>query len=357
MQEAGAVQSKLVAIDVPRGSGYDSQAASTTCFPRSYGRLADEGCGRRIAFVVIHPTSNFMGHYLIGPLQRRGYAILGLNTRYVANDSTLIIERAIQDLGAGIGYLRKLGYERIVLLGNSGGGSLAAFYQAEAEQISVATTPDGVAFELRPEQVPPVDGMAMLAAHPGRALTMVERMIPPWSTTGHVRNRRGARHVQPGEWSAVRSRLAARYRTAQRARNDRITDWVLARLAALEANADQTLIKDEPFIVHRTVAHRASSTCDRSERPRGERATFELRPDQSWSVFDAALVPQPVERQAVTRRRSGLHGTHVGSGAECAVFRRCAGVSGAGPAVVAGCRRSLPGPCAEGATHSRAGQA
>jgi hypothetical protein len=37
-----------------------------------YGRLADEGCGKRIAFVVIHPTSNFMGHYLIGPLQWRG---------------------------------------------------------------------------------------------------------------------------------------------------------------------------------------------------------------------------------------------------------------------------------------------
>jgi hypothetical protein len=45
-----------------------------------------------------------------------------------------------------------------------------------------------------------------------------------------------------------------RYRAAQRARNERITDWVLGRLAALDADADQELIKDEPFIVHRTVA-------------------------------------------------------------------------------------------------------
>jgi hypothetical protein len=50
-----------------------------------------------------------MSHYLLEPLQRRGLAIMGLNTRYVANDSTLIMERAIQDLGAGIGYLRRLG--------------------------------------------------------------------------------------------------------------------------------------------------------------------------------------------------------------------------------------------------------
>jgi hypothetical protein len=198
------VQAKLVAIDVPRGSGYDSQSGLNNLYPQVYGRLADEGCGRRIAFVVIHPTSNFLSHYLIDPMQRRGRAILALNTRYVGNDSTLIMERAIQDLGAGIGYLRGLGYERIVLLGNSGGGSLAAFYQAEAEQIRVTTTPDGVPFELRAEQLPPVDGMAMLAAHPGRALTMVE-----WIDPAVVDERdTGARHVQSRQRSAIRSWLA-----------------------------------------------------------------------------------------------------------------------------------------------------
>ena len=163
------MQGELVAIDVPRGSGYDSQSGLNNLFPQVYGRLAAEGCDRRVAFVVIHPTSNFMGHYLIGPMQQRGRAILALNTRYVANDVALIMERAIQDLGAGIRFLRQRGYERIVLCGNSGGGSLAAFYQAEAEHLSITTTPDGAPFELRPEQLPPVDGLAMLAAHPGRA--------------------------------------------------------------------------------------------------------------------------------------------------------------------------------------------
>ena len=144
-----------------------------------FGRLAADGCGKRVAFVVIHPTSNFMGHYLIGPLQRRGRAILALNTRYVATIRALIMERAIQDLGAGVTFLRQRGYERIVLCGNSGGGSLAAFYQAEAERITITTTPDGVPFELRPEQLPPVDGMAMLAAHPAARRPWSSGSIPP----------------------------------------------------------------------------------------------------------------------------------------------------------------------------------
>ena len=92
------MEAKLVALDVPRGSGYDSQSGLNNLFPQVYGRLADEGCGKRIAFVVIHPTSNFMGHYLIGPLQWRGRAVLALNTRYVANDSALIIEWAARIL-------------------------------------------------------------------------------------------------------------------------------------------------------------------------------------------------------------------------------------------------------------------
>jgi hypothetical protein len=114
------MQGELVALEVPRGSGYDSQSGLNNLVPQVFGRLAADGCGKRVAFVVIHPTSNFMGHYLIGPLQRRGRAILALNTRYVANDSALIMERAIQDLGAGVTFLRQRGYQRIVLCGNSG---------------------------------------------------------------------------------------------------------------------------------------------------------------------------------------------------------------------------------------------
>jgi pimeloyl-ACP methyl ester carboxylesterase len=249
------MQDELVTLDVPRGSGYDSQSGLNNLFPKVFGRFAGSGSGGRVAFIVIHPTSNFMGHYLIAPLQRRGRAILALNTRYVANDSALIMERAIQDLGAGVRFLRERGYERIVLCGNSGGGSLAAFYQAEAEHLSVTTTPDGVPFMLRAEQIPPVDGLAMLAAHPGRAATMVEWIDPSvvderdmWATDESL----DMYHAANGP--PYDAAWLQRYRAAQRARNDRITDWVLERLATLDASPDTELIKDAPFIVYRTVA-------------------------------------------------------------------------------------------------------
>jgi len=249
------MQDELVTLDVPRGSGYDSQSGLNNLFPKVFGRFAAAGSGGKVAFIVIHPTSNFMGHYLIAPLQRRGRAILALNTRYVANDSALIMERAIQDLGAGVRFLRERGYERIVLCGNSGGGSLAAFYQAEAEHLTVTTTPDGVPFTLHAGQIPPVDGLAMLAAHPGRAATMVEWIDPSviderdMDATDASLDMYNAANGPPYDAAWLQ-----RYRAAQRARNDRITDWVLERLAALDASADTELIKDAPFIVYRTVA-------------------------------------------------------------------------------------------------------
>jgi pimeloyl-ACP methyl ester carboxylesterase len=249
------MQDELIALDVPRGSGYDSQSGLNNLFPKVFGRLAADACSSRVAFIVIHPTSNFMGHYMIEPLQRRGRAVLALNTRYVANDSALIMERAIQDLGAGVQLLRQRGFERIVLCGNSGGGSLAAFYQAEAEQLTVTKTPDGLPFTLNPEQIPPVDGLAMLAAHPGRAATMVEWIDPSvvderdmWATESSL-DMYSAANGPPYDAAWLH-----RYRAAQRARNERITDWVLERLTTLDADPDMELIKDAPFIVYRTVA-------------------------------------------------------------------------------------------------------
>src|SRR6266850_1011816 len=174
----GATFGRLVAIDVKPGSAADSQSGLNLLKPTIYGRLAAERCGKEVAFVVIHPSSNFFGHYLLGPLERRGRAILALNTRFAGNDATLTMERCIQDLGAGIAFLRSEGFKHIVLLGNSGGGSLAAFYQSQAERLTITDTPDGRPIELSKEDLPPVDGLAMCAAHPGRAQVLTDWLDP-----------------------------------------------------------------------------------------------------------------------------------------------------------------------------------
>jgi hypothetical protein len=129
--------------------------------------------------------------------------ILALNTRCIQRWDA---DHGARDPGRGARgrFLRQRGYGRIVLCGNSGGDSLAAFYQAEG--ITVTTTPYGVPFDLRPEQLRPV-GMAMLAAHPGRAprarparhalLALLARVPPcqlapprlaPWFSSRHMPN-------------------------------------------------------------------------------------------------------------------------------------------------------------------------
>src|ERR1035441_6214042 len=141
---------RLAAIDVKPGAAMESQSGLQMLRPRIYGayeeaeRTHAAGGAARTGAIVMHPTSNFMGHYLISPLAERGVTCLGLNSRYAGNDAVLLMERVIQDLGAGVKYLREeLGCERVVLVGNSGGAALAAFYQAEAERFSVETLVDG----------------------------------------------------------------------------------------------------------------------------------------------------------------------------------------------------------------------
>lgn len=246
---------RLVSLQVPSGVAMESQSGLQMLDPRIYGRMENAGCSKKMAFLVMHPTSNFMNHYLLEPLRSRGFAVLALNSRYVANDTMLLMERAIQDLGAGVRFLREEGYQRIVLVGNSGGGALAAFYQQQAEKLTISTTPDGRAIDLRPEHLPPADALALLCAHPGRAHTLTEWLDPSIVDENDVLatdpdlDMYGARHKPPydREW-------LIRYRAAQMVRNDRLTQWTRDRIRSLEQNPARRPITDEAFIVHRTMA-------------------------------------------------------------------------------------------------------
>jgi pimeloyl-ACP methyl ester carboxylesterase len=79
--------------------------------------------GETTAVVLVHPRANFSHHYAVPGLVDAGYAVLCLNTRWLNNDSTLLHEVVLLDVAA----LRER-YDRVVLCGNSGGGSLLTFY-------------------------------------------------------------------------------------------------------------------------------------------------------------------------------------------------------------------------------------
>ena len=222
--------------------------------PRIYGRLEDPTSSRKVAYLVIHPTNNFMGHYLLEPMRDRGRAILALNTRYLGTDTMLLMERAIQDLGAGVRFLREQGFKKIVLLANSGGGSLSALYQQQAEKLTITTTPDGRPIDLHPLDLPPADAIALLCAHPGRACTLTDMIDPSVIDDNELSQvERSLDLYNSRNGPTYAADCLAAYRAAQRARKQRLTDRVITRLAELDANPESPL-RDEPLLVQRTMA-------------------------------------------------------------------------------------------------------
>src|ERR1044071_10185903 len=83
--------------------------------------------GKRPRAVVcfMHPRADFTRHYAVPLLLDRGYAVWTQNSRSVGNDSMLVHERVLLDVAAGVRRLRSIGFERIVLCGNSGGAPLS----------------------------------------------------------------------------------------------------------------------------------------------------------------------------------------------------------------------------------------
>ena len=210
---------------------------------------AESGRLARTVVVALHPSSNFLGHYALGAFAAAGVDAVGMTTRYVGNDTALLLENCVVDVGAVVRQLRSEGYEQIVLFGNSGGGALAAMYQNQAEHATITSAPCGAGPDLTRADLPPADLLVMAMAHPGRAQLLTETLDPSVRAEHTPFDRDpGLDMFTPGPpydpaWLAT-------YRAEQRRRNDRITSWAERELAAL---ADRG-VHDLPFVVHGVCA-------------------------------------------------------------------------------------------------------
>jgi pimeloyl-ACP methyl ester carboxylesterase len=246
---------KLAVIDVKPGAAMESQSGLQLLRPRIYGAWMEPPGPKRAAAIVMHPTSNFMGHYLVAPLAARGVACMGLNSRYAGNDTLLLMERVIQDLGAGVQFLRAQGYDKVVLVGNSGGASLSAFYQAQAEHLGIERMVDGDPALLSPADLPPVQGLALCAAHEGRS-TLMRNWIDPSLVDEHdgLSVDPALDMYDPRNGPPFDHAFLDRFRNAQQARYERLDLWVQQRLAHLRAQSQPGSPRDEVFVVYRTHA-------------------------------------------------------------------------------------------------------
>ena len=260
---------ELLSLDVKPGIAMESQSGIAQLWPRIYGTLV-RAPGSRTAAIVMHPASNFMGHYLLQPLAQAGITMLGLNSRYVNNDSQLIMERVLQDLGAGVRHLRSLGYQRVLLIGNSGGAALSSYYQAQAENFSATHTPAGDPSGLSAEDLPPVDGIVLTAAHPGRSRLFSEWLDPsviderdPFSADPALDM------FNPDNGPPYAADWLTRYRAAQLARNQRLEQWARAQLAYVRSLPHG--VRDMAFIIYRTAAdpRHLDPSIDQNDRPPG----------------------------------------------------------------------------------------
>jgi hypothetical protein len=138
--------------------------------------------GEKTAVLISHPRSSYIRHYLIPYFLEAGFAVLGLECRFLNNDIFCIHELLLLDVAAGVKFLREeRDYENVIGVGNSGGGSLLAFYQAEAQTAPperLTTTPAGDRCDLNAYSMIPLDGCAMVGAHLGEGFLLMDAMDP-----------------------------------------------------------------------------------------------------------------------------------------------------------------------------------
>ncbi|MGV0852992.1 alpha/beta hydrolase [Mycolicibacterium phlei] len=215
--------------------------------------LYHRGVGRKpkVAMIATHYQIDFSEHYLADYMATRGIGFLGWNTRFRGFESSFLLDHALVDIGVGVRWLREVqNIETVVLLGNSGGGSLMAAYQAQAVHHHITPMP-GMRPAAGVNDLTPADGFVATAAHLGRPDVLTAWMdAAVVDENDPVATDPELDMFNESNGPPYSAEFVEQYRAAQVARNHAITEWVEAELARVRAAG----FSDRPFSVMRTWA-------------------------------------------------------------------------------------------------------
>ncbi|KAF1697302.1 alpha/beta hydrolase [Pseudoxanthomonas jiangsuensis] len=202
--------------------------------------------GERNVVMIMHPRELLVTHYLVPHLVAAGYACWVQGPRTVGNDLRLEHEVALLDVAAGVSQLRALDFDKVVLLGNSGGAPLFAFYNQQAllePAQRLRNTPGGRPVGLASAAMPAPDGFVFIAPHAGQGALLMNSIDPsvcdesdPFRIDPELDpfNEENGFRPRPAS-SSYPAAFVQRYRAAQHLRVEKIDALAKALLAERQA--------------------------------------------------------------------------------------------------------------------------
>jgi pimeloyl-ACP methyl ester carboxylesterase len=252
-----------------------------------------------VGFVFMHPRGGNVTHFALKPLAERGFAALGMGSRSL--NRTGVHEELVLDVAAGVKFMRSSGVKTVILAGHSGGGSLMAFYQSQAEAAPgtrVKSTPAGDPPDLNKFDMPKADGFVTLNAAEGEGLHFTHHLDPSLTDESDPMSYDPALDMyspangfrEPSAVTKYSPEFIEKIRKAQQERGWRLVEIAMGKVRAQnyyrdliaspafkQLNEEQQLLVrrraefDAPMIIYRTRAelHYFDLSLDPSDREPG----------------------------------------------------------------------------------------
>ncbi len=204
----------------------------------------------KIAIINVHSDDDYTLFPIAAEMAKRGYRSFG------GQVSGNTLDEKLLDVKRIIEFLRGCpGVEKVILMGHSGGATLMSAYQRVAEQgVEVMKKEDTLYKCTLNEELPPADGVMLMDANWGNCAMTLFSMDPAvMDDDNGVKLDRSLDIFNPENGfdpagTTYPKEFLDRFYAAQIARNNRLVDLALERLAAIE-KGEGKFKDDEPFIV------------------------------------------------------------------------------------------------------------